>query len=319
MTKIGFGTWAWGNKFLWGYQPEKDDEILEATFKAAIDNGLELIDTADSYGIGKLNGRSEELIGKYMKKLPTKQRKNITIATKLAPYPWRIGRKGFVKAFRASETRLGRKVNRVQLHWSTYRYAPWQEIQLIDGLCDLFENELISEIGLSNMGPNRIRLIHSRLQARGIPLKSVQIQFSLLAPNPKKYFEIQKICKNLNIDLLAYSPLALGILTKSPEDTKPKGTYLRRNIFRQLLPSSKNIRTKLKEIAIRHNASQAQVALNWCRSNGAIPLPGIRNPLQALDVASSIKWDLSKEETNELNSLSLNCPTRMPSNPFQSN
>ena len=65
MSSIGFGTWAWGNKLLWGYLPEKHDDLLEKTFNEAVNRGLNFIDTADSYGTGQLNGRSEELLGKY--------------------------------------------------------------------------------------------------------------------------------------------------------------------------------------------------------------------------------------------------------------
>ena len=143
MSSIGFGTWAWGNKFLWGYLPEKDDVLLEDTFNEAVNRGLTFIDTADSYGTGRLNGRSEELLGKYLKKLSPSKYRNLNVATKLAPYPWRIGREGFKTAFEASKARLQGKLDRVQLHWSTSRYAPWQEVQLMDGLGDLYESGLI--------------------------------------------------------------------------------------------------------------------------------------------------------------------------------
>ena len=49
---IGMGTWAWGNKLVWGYKPETDDILLKKTFFDAIDGGLDLVDTADSYGTG---------------------------------------------------------------------------------------------------------------------------------------------------------------------------------------------------------------------------------------------------------------------------
>ena len=57
MTGIGFGTWAWGNQLLWGYSSGEDDPDLKATFAAAVAAGLCLVDTADSYGTGRLNGR----------------------------------------------------------------------------------------------------------------------------------------------------------------------------------------------------------------------------------------------------------------------
>lgn len=319
MSSIGFGTWAWGNKLLWGYNPEKDDKILEETFNEAVNRGLKFIDTADSYGTGKFNGRSEILLGKFLKKLSSNQSKNLIIATKLAPYPWRIGRKGFFHAFQASKERLQNKLDRVQLHWSTFKYAPWQEVQLIDGLADLFESGLISEIGISNMGPNRLRWFHNRLNLRGIPLKSLQIQFSLLSPQPQKQLELKEVCKELNIDLLAYSPLALGILSIPPSQTNiNSATFLRRSVFQRLLPASINLRKGLRNIANDRGVSQSQVALNWCRSHNVIPIPGIRNPKQAKDAAEACKWDLNKKEKQILDNLSKDCKARMPNNPFQS-
>ena len=85
MTKIGFGTWAWGNKFIWNYSPNKDDVALAETFNTAIKGGLSLVDTADSYGVGQLNGRSEELLGRFMQNIAESERQSITVATKLAP------------------------------------------------------------------------------------------------------------------------------------------------------------------------------------------------------------------------------------------
>ena len=73
MTGIGFGTWAWGNQLLWGYQPERDDPDLEATLSAAVQGGLSLVDTADSYGTGRLNGRSELLLGQFLRAMDPAQ------------------------------------------------------------------------------------------------------------------------------------------------------------------------------------------------------------------------------------------------------
>ena len=143
---IGFGTWAWGNKLVWGYKAETDDILLKKTFFDAINGGLDLVDSADSYGTGSLFGQSEKLIGDFLEELPKRKLKKITIATKLAPFPWRIGRNGLNKAFQESNQRLKGNMTRVQLHWSTYRYAPWQEEQLLNGLGDLYEEGLIKEI-----------------------------------------------------------------------------------------------------------------------------------------------------------------------------
>ena len=55
--KLALGTWSWGNTLLWGYQPD-NDKNLEETYKEALNKGFKFIDTADSYGIGRFNGRS---------------------------------------------------------------------------------------------------------------------------------------------------------------------------------------------------------------------------------------------------------------------
>ena len=319
LTSIGFGTWAWGNKILWGYLPDEKDYLLRNTFNEAIDQGLNFIDTADSYGTGSLNGCSEKLLGKFLRKLPSSKCKNLIIATKLAPYPWRLGRQAFKAAFHASKGRLQGKLDRAQLHWSTSRYAPWQEVQLIDGLADLYESGALPQIGISNMGPNRLRWFYNRLKMRGIPLKSLQIQFSLLSPNPNKHLRVKEVCKELDIELLAYSPLALGLLAIPPDKDKVIGkTFLRGNIFRRLLPASMEIRKELNKIALDHEASQAQVALNWCRAHDAIPIAGLRNPKHATDAGKATQWKLNRKEKDVLDELSKQCNIRMPDNPFQS-
>ncbi len=315
---IGFGTWAWGNKIVWNYKPETDDILLKKTFFDAIDGGLDLIDTADSYGTGRLFGQSEKLIGDFLEELPMRKLRNITIATKLAPFPWRIGRNGLNKAFQESNKRLKGNLNRVQLHWSTYRYAPWQEEQLLNGLGDLYEKGLIKEIGLSNIGPKRLFFLYHRLKERGIKINSIQRQFSLLTKPSLEDEKIKNICNENNIEYLAYSPLALGILTIPPDESPKPSTFLRKKLFQIILPKTKDLRELINNIGKKYSASQAQVALNWVRSHGAKPIVGIRNPVQAKDAISALKWSLTKIEKEKLDSFRTKCRTNMPQNPFTS-
>jgi len=315
---IGFGTWAWGNKLVWGYKPETDDILLKKTFFDAIDGGLDLVDTADSYGTGSLFGQSEKLIGNFLEELPKWKIKEITIATKLAPFPWRIGRNGLNKAFLESNKRLKGNITRVQLHWSTYRYAPWQEEQLLSGLGDLYEKGLIKEIGLSNTGPKRLDFLYEQLKKRGIKIKSIQMQFSLLTQPSLEDENIKNICDENKIEYLAYSPLGLGILTVQPnKSTKPK-TFLRQKLFQRILPKTIELRTLLTNIGKKYSASQAQVALNWVRSHGAKPLVGIRTPFQAKDASSALNWSLTKSEKESLDFYRNKCLANMPQNPFTS-
>ena len=322
MTKkkigIGFGTWAWGNKLVWGYKSETDDILLKKTFFDAIDGGLDLVDSADSYGTGSLFGQSEKLIGDFLEEFPKRKLEKITIATKLAPFPWRIGRKGLNKAFQDSNHRLKGNMTRVQLHWSTYRYAPWQEEQLLNGLGDLYEKGLIKEIGLSNTGPKRLHFLYQKMKERGIKINSIQMQLSLLTKPSLEDENIKNICAENQIEYLAYSPLGLGILTIPPNKLPKNTTFLRQQLFQRILPKTIELRTLMTNIAKKYSASQAQVALNWVRSHGAKPIVGIRNPSQAKDAISALNWSLTKSEKEKLDFYRSKCLANMPQNPFTS-
>ena len=318
MAGIGFGTWAWGNQLLWGYRSETDDPELKATFSAAVAAGLQLVDTADSYGTGRLNGRSEELLGHCLDTLDGSARSNLIVATKLAPFPWRLGRRGLLKAFQASRQRLKGQLDRVQLHWSTARYAPWQEQPLLDGLADLVDQGEVRELGVSNVGPQRLRLLHDHLASRGVRLASVQVQLSLLAPQPIKPGGILDVCRSLGVEVLAYSPLALGVLARDPGWTPGDATLLRTGLYRRLLPASLPLRQAMADIAQARGVSQVEVALNWCRAHGTCPIPGFRRPAQVEDARQALTWSLTEQERDGLDQLSFECPVRMPENPFQS-
>lgn len=318
VTGIGFGTWSWGNQLLWGYDPERDDPELASTLQAAVAGGLSLVDTADSYGTGRFNGRSEALLGRILEACDAEMRARLTVATKLAPFPWRLGRRGFDRAFAASCDRLCGHLRRVQLHWSTARYAPWQEGALLDGLADLVLAGRVEELGVSNLGPRRLCALHAHLAERGVPLRSVQVQLSLLAPEQMQHGGLKHTCEELGIELLAYSPLALGVLTVPPGSNPPPCTRLRAGLFRRLLPASFALRQEMAVIAEGHAASMAQVALNWCRAHGAMPLPGLRRVAQARDAVAALQWELTDAERMRLDALAQETTSRMPANPFMS-
>ena len=318
LNGIGFGTWAWGNQLVWGYQSERDDPLLEETFREAIRSGLRLVDTADSYGTGRLNGRSEALLGRFVQALPAPLQGELLVATKLAPFPWRLGRRGLDRAFAASRDRLQGNLQRVQLHWSTARYAPWQEVSLLDGLADLVLSGAVRELGVSNMGPRRLEWMQERLDQRGVRLSSVQVQFSLLCPGDRRLKDLLAVCRERSIEVLAYSPLAFGVLGQPPEAQPRPGTLVRRRVFNRLLPASVPMRQELKRVADCRGVSMVQVALNWCRAHGTTPIPGLRSPDQARQAAAALSWELTAEERDRLDAFRSNCSARMPANPFES-
>jgi pyridoxine 4-dehydrogenase len=316
LPTMGCGTWAWGNRLLWGYD-ESMDQQLQAVFNLCVSNGVTLFDTGDSYGTGKLNGRSELLLGQFTKEYQGANKEDICIATKLAAYPWRWTRQSMISAGKASAQRLQKNVDLVQMHWSTANYAPWQERALLDGLADLYEQKLVKGVGLSNYGPKRLKRVYERLAERGIAIATLQVQYSLLSTYPVTELGLKDVCDELGIKLIAYSPLALGLLTGkySEKGDLPKG--IRGFLFRQMLPGMRSLLACLREIAQSRNKSMSQVALNWCICKGSIPIPGAKNAEQAKENIGALGWLLDSGEIAELDKAAASADKKMVQNIFQ--
>ena len=298
LATMGCGTWAWGNRLLWGYDESMDSQ-LQQVFNLCVSNGVTLFDSGDSYGTGKLNAQSEKLLGRFEREYLGVNKDRICLATKLAAYPWRLTSKSMVKAGFASMQRMGR-VDLAQMHWSTANYFPWQEWQLLDGLADLYEQGVIKGIGLSNYGTKRLRKVYQKFSDRQIPIATLQVQYSLLSTYPVTDLGIKDTCDELGIKLIAYSPLCLGVLTGkySHPSTYPKG--FRGLLFKRLVPEAKPLLDCLSAIAQYRNKTMAQVAINWCIAKGAIPIPGAKNLKQAQENIAAKDWLLDAGEIAEL-------------------
>lgn len=314
---MGCGTWAWGNRLLWDYSPEMDSD-LQQVFNFCVSQGITLFDTGDSYGTGRFNGRSESLLGDFSQSYQGINANNIILATKLAPYPWRLTANSMKRAYAASSQRLQRPVDLVQLHWSTANYLPWQEKPLLRGLAELYQEGKVKGVGVSNFGGKRLRQVHKLLADWGVPLRSLQVQYSLLSTAPVTQLSVKEVCDELGIQLIAYSPLALGLLTGkyNLNSQLPKG--LRKRVFKQVLPKMTNLQGCLDELAALHGKTVPQVALNWCIRKGTLPIPGAKNLAQAQENAGALGWSLSAAEVEALDREAAKMTKTMVQNPFQS-
>ncbi|GAQ77734.1 NAD(P)-linked oxidoreductase superfamily protein [Klebsormidium nitens] len=317
VSPMGIGTWAFGNRLLWGYEEEMDGE-LQDVFNLVVSRGINLFDTADSYGTGRLNGKSELLLGKFIREYPGSEesKANIHVASKFAPYPWRITTGQMVDACKASAKRLQmEQVSVGQLHWSTANYQPLQERVLWDGLATMYEEGLVKAVGVSNYGPKQMLKIHKYLEVRGVPLASAQVQYSLISSGGMQQ-EIKAVCDDLGIRLISYSPLGLGMLTgKYSAENVPKGP--RGQLFRQILPGLTPLLETMRAIAAGRGKTLPQVAINWCVCKGTIPIPGAKSLVQAEENLGALGWRLTDGEIRALDDASTRIPRGMIQNIFQ--
>lgn len=292
---IGIGTWSWGDRSMWGYGKHYGDADLKGAFDAAIASGIRLFDTAEIYGFGK----SERLLGRFVRETGAA----ISIATKFFPYPWRVAPSQLQRALRGSLDRLGvAQVDLYQTHWPL---PPRSVVTWMEPMAQAVSEGLIKEVGVSNYSADQMRRAFDRLAARGIRLASNQVEYSLL----KRSVEtngILETCRELNVRLIAYSPLAMGMLSGkyTPQSPPPgvRGFRYRRPLL-STLPALVGL---LDELGAAHGGkTRNQVALNWLICRGALPIPGAKSAAHARDNTGAAGWRLTAEEVAALDAASL--------------
>lgn len=289
IPSLGVGTWAWGDRWLWQYGQGFSDQDLREAFDASVAAGVTFFDTAEVYG----GGRSETLLGSFIRATGAK----VVVATKFMPFPWRIGKGTFRRALRVSLKRLGMEsVDLYQIHWP---FPPVPIETWMDALADAAADGLVKAVGVSNYSVDQMRRAHEALARRGVPLASNQVKFSLLDRGPLRT-GLLDTCRQLGVTLIAYSPLAMGVLTgKYTPDSPPPGRRSRRynpDYLRRIEP----LLSLLRKIGASHGKSLGQVALNWLIAKGTLPIPGAKNVRQAVENAGALGWPLSAAEVQAL-------------------
>lgn len=303
---VGFGAWAIGG-WMWG-GAEEDDAI--ATIHAAIDEGVNLIDTAPIYGFGL----SEEIVGKAIRG----RRDRVVLATKCgmvantregrhmtnadASGPKEHGHIGVYihlhpasirREVEASLARLGvDHIDLYQTHWQE-QTTPVEDTMA--ALLDLKEQGKIRAIGVCNASAEQMRAYGSVG-----PLDSDQEPYSML----KRKIEDEQLpyCRERGLAVLAYSPLERGLLTGkcgpdrefAPGDQRrddPKFSVDNRRRIGEMLE-------RIRPIAEAHNATPAQLAVAWALHQPGLThaLVGARRPEQARENAGAGRIELSDED-----------------------
>jgi len=299
ISRIGFGAWAiGGGEWLYGWGDQDDDESIR-TIYAAIDSGVNWIDTAVTYG----GGHSEEVVGKAIRGMRNKpfiftkcgivwDDKN-NVSQNLTAESLRLQVEGSLK-------RLGTEIiDLYQIHW------PNTDEQNLEGwqtLNDLKREGKIRYAGVSNFSMEQMRKI-----SEIAPVSSNQIPYSIITADAGK--EIMPYCAQKGIGVLNYSPMGSGLLTgkmnRERFNTLPENDVRRDSDNFKEPKFSKNLALVeiLSAIAVRYNTTVAQIAIAWTLHNPAstASIVGLRKVDQVADVAGASDITLKQEDMELIN------------------
>jgi aryl-alcohol dehydrogenase-like predicted oxidoreductase len=299
VTPLCIGTWAWGDKLFWNYgNSDNDAEKLQEAFNAALEAGVTFFDTAEIYG----SGLSEKYLGEFTQKA----NKPVQIATKYGPMPWRIKGQAVADALTASLQRLQvQKVDLYQVHWG-FAFLMSQDT-LMNALADEVQRGRIASVGVSNYTADQMREAHQILRKRGVPLAVNQVRYSLLTRQVESK-GIVDTARELGVTLLAYSPLAQGLLTgkygANSGETPTGARKVDPRFSKENLQKIEPVISLLSRIGGNHGRTPVQVALNWliCQGN-VIPIAGAKTAEQVVQNAGALGWRLSNDEVAELDEI----------------
>ncbi len=276
-----------------GMYGEADENESIATIHAALDAGVNLLDTGDFYGMG----HNEMLIGRALRDRRDKALLSVKFGALRGPDNSWIGfdaRPAAVQSFLAySLKRLG--VDHVDIYRPA-RLDPATPIEdTIGAISQLVKAGYVRYIGLSEVSAETVR------RANAVhPITDLQIEYALISRGPEK--TIFPTLQELGIGMTAYGVLSRGLLSGS----NPTG----KGDFRAFLPrfsggnltQNQRLVDTLKGIASERGASSAQLAIAWvlAKSPTIVPVIGAKKRTQLADSLAALKIQLSGEEMARL-------------------
>lgn len=299
VTPLCVGTWAWGDKIFWNYGSDYDSQQLREAFQAAMETGSTFFDTAEIYGFGA----SEDFLGQFMQQTD----KPVQIATKYSPAPWRFTAQSVSDALTESLKRLRlERVTCYQVHWP-FSFLMSQET-LINALADEVKRGRVEAVGVSNYSAEQMQQAHQILADRGVKLASNQVRYSLLTRQIESN-GIFDTARQLGVTILAYSPLAQGLLTgkyTTDGSVKPSGArWLDPRFSKEGLEKIAPVISLLRQIGEKHDRTPAQVALNWLIARGnVVAIAGAKTAAQVQQNAGALGWRLNDLEIAQLEQVS---------------
>ncbi|MCX6221007.1 MAG: aldo/keto reductase [Bacteroidia bacterium] len=304
VTPIGLGCWQFSKqKNLAGkFWPTLEDDLIGKVVSLSLEGGINWFDTAEIYG----NGASERALAKALLAVG-KRPGEVFIASKWWPLfrfasniPKTIDER--IKALSPFPIDL------YQVH------QPWgfsNEKAEVSGMADLYDRKLIKCIGVSNFSAKQMENSWETLNMRRIPLASNQVSYSLLDRRIETN-GVMKLAKKLGISIIAYSPLAQGVVTgkfhDNPDLLKNIGFRKYSSQFKPTgLAKSLQVVKLVKELAVKYNVTSAQIALNWLihfHGNTVLAIPGATKEVHVKENTGAMTFRLGDEDMHRLDKVS---------------
>jgi len=271
VSPLGVGT----NKWMQG----RNDEPVSQVAQSFLDAGGNFFDTAEVYGLGK----SERLLGTCLQQ----NTRPVVVASKFAPWPYRLSCRQFMDALDASLSRLG--LPAIDLYYIHWPFTFLKVETLMDMMAQAVEAGKVRAVGVSNFNAGQMRRAAARLARYDIPLAANEVHYSLLHRKPEVN-GVLDACRELDVALVAYYPLEAGRL-KSKETSSTSSTSISAK-------QEGELRKTLTEIANKRGKSVSQVSLNWLlrRDKHVIPIPGATSARHVLDNVDMLSWEMADEE-----------------------
>jgi myo-inositol catabolism protein IolS len=302
ISPILMGTWQAGKTMWTGI----DDAETQKAIRAAYDAGINAFDTAEVYG----NGHSEHILGKALSDV----RDKVVLATKVFSNHLK-----YDQVIRACERSLKNLqtdyIDLYQVHWppGSFGHVAVSIEETMKAFADLIKQGKVRAIGVSNFDRQQLEAA-----AQCALIVSLQSPYSLFWRHVEK--DAAVFCRENQLSILAYSPLAQGLLTGrfGPNHRFEKGDHRSSNRLFQP-PLSHHVQAaleRLKPIAAAKGITLGQLALAWVISQpNTYAIAGARNPAQAEQNAAAAQVQLSPEELQVLDEISHSVTTHLDDNP----